>query len=92
MVALTAFDGTPGKALAPPKPRGVHPIAGTIRFDRQRGRLGALAEACRTCVVWQATEPGVRVTVNVPAVQFDHKEYPDQVFAVLAEPACVRRF
>lgn len=45
----------------------------------------ALTEACRNCVAWQESDPGVRVAVNVSVLQFDQKDYPDQVFAALAE-------
>jgi EAL domain-containing protein (putative c-di-GMP-specific phosphodiesterase class I) len=70
---------------------GLIPPAEFISLAKQAGlilRLGdwVLAEASPICRTWQ--EPGQRrvsIAVNVSAVQFDVPEYPERVFAILAE-------
>jgi diguanylate cyclase (GGDEF)-like protein/PAS domain S-box-containing protein len=83
----TAFE-----ALA----RWRHPVRGLIapmRFIPLAeetgliGRLGnwVLKEACQQCRIWQDRLPGVRVAVNVSALQFARHDFIDSVLTVLAE-------
>jgi diguanylate cyclase (GGDEF)-like protein/PAS domain S-box-containing protein len=51
------------------------------------GRLGiwVLKEACQQCWLWQERLPGVRVAVNVSALQFARPDFVDSVLGVLTE-------
>jgi diguanylate cyclase (GGDEF)-like protein len=51
------------------------------------GRLGGwvLKEACRQCRQWQGRLPGVRVAVNVSALQFARLDFVDSVLDALTE-------
>ena len=51
------------------------------------GRLGVwvLKEACRQCWLWQERLPGVRVAVNVSALQFARLDFVESVLEALSE-------
>jgi diguanylate cyclase (GGDEF)-like protein len=71
--------------------RGLIAPADFISLAEKSGmivRLGdwVLREACRNCRGWQELgHSSIGVAVNVSAVQFDLEDYPERVFAVLAE-------
>lgn len=45
----------------------------------------ALAEACQSCVSWNADGPDLGIAVNVSAVQFEQEDFPEMVSQVLEE-------